>query len=596
MKQDQASWQQEESKIFLRDLFFMAATILLSILIAEQILLKEDADLVDRVFAYLAIFIPLGVINLIAHYYYRNLRIRLTGNLRTSLRYRLSLAFLLVAVIPSMPIFLISSNMVEDLVKGIFRIDVGGALDAGDKILKYYKQQESAAFLKSIRDFRPGYFAGQSGDKQLIVKLYSNRVLLTGSDYAGLYVGGKMIYETAPLFSYFDMAQLRAPIKSRYVKSEVSIKNMDYVFYRFPLKNPWENLILGRRLHPGLENHFNKFNSVYSGVKERNIWRETIPFNIRLGLSLVYAFMVAFSLVMAWIIARKISMPIVSIAQATRDVTDGHLDTRLDIQAQGEMGILIDSFNQMTAELRNLKAQVLHSQRVAAWQEVARRLAHEIKNPLTPIQLSAERMLRRLDHPEKGRLNAIIKSGATTIVEQVSVLKSMVEEFADFARMPKARLVNNSLDVIVAEAVNLYKESVDVPIELKLAGNLPMILLDKNIIIGMINNLIKNGLEAIESVPEEQQRTPGLRIQTGLQRRGIRRFVMLKVEDSGPGIDESLAEKIFEPYFSTKGEHGNGLGLALVERAVLEHDARISVGRSSLGGAEFTILFRVKPI
>ena len=107
----------------------------------------------------------------------------------------------------------------------------------------------------------------------------------------------------------------------------------------------------------------------------------------------------------------------------------------------------------------------------------------------------------------------------------------------------------------------------------------------------MINNLLKNAVEAVLSVPEG--RSPEVLVSTMLQRTGGRRYVVLKVEDSGPGVEEDLLDRIFEPYYTTKGEHGNGLGLALVERGVLEHGARIYVGRSSvLGGAEFQIRFR----
>ena len=367
---------------------------------------------------------------------------------------------------------------------------------------------------------------------------------------------------------------------------------MDLVLFRFPLANPGESLVLGRRLHPGMENDYRQFELIYSRFQNESEWRRKVPATLRLGLALIYVFMICLSLFISLWISRQISDPIVSIAAATRDITDGKLDTTLDIQATGELGILIESFNQMTTELQSLRARLLHSQRVAAWQEVAKRLAHEIKNPLTPIQLSADRMLRRLDHPEKGDLKRIVQSGAVTIVEQVKVLKQMVEEFANFARMPEARLIPHSLDTIVSEAVNLFRGISGISIELRLAGNLPPINIDKNIIIGMINNLVKNAVEAIDSVaPEVRRRPEKIIISTSPYRFGGRRYVMLKVEDTGPGIDDALEDKIFEPYFSTKGEHGSGLGLALVERAVLEHNARIYLARSSLGGAEFRILF-----
>lgn len=481
-------WQQEESRIYLRDIYFLILIVFLSAGLAELFLIERPAETVDRLFYYLIVFVPLGTLNLAAHYYYRNRRIRVTGSLRSSLRYRLSLAFMFIAVIPSVPIFMVSSNVAEHLVGAFFEIDVRDSMERVHKIFEETK-----------------------------------------------------LSQTNP--------QYKADIR--------------------------------------------KFERVRENLTNRTAWKERIPSRLRLGLGLIFIFMICASLVGAVWIARQISTPIVTIAAATREVTDGRLDTRIELQADGELGILIDSFNQMTAELQSLRTRLLHSQRVAAWQEVAKRLAHEIKNPLTPIQLSADRMIRRLEHPEKGELQNIVSSGARTIREQVQVLKSMVEEFADFARMPEPRPTLQSIDAIAGECGGLYQSVPGVKMEMRLAGNLPDIALDKNMIVGMINNLIKNALEAIGGQNPENDEPGRILVSTALHTQAGRKFVMLRVEDSGPGIDEGMKDRVFEPYYSTKGEHGSGLGLALVERTVLEHNARITVSRSSLGGAEFRILFPI---
>ena len=243
----QDSWQREESRIFLRDLFFLLLIIFFSIFIAEQLLLKENASLVDRVFAYLLIFIPLGTINLIAHYVYRNRRIRVTGNLRTSLRYRLSLAFMLVSIIPSIPIFLISSNVVEELVKGIFRVDATAALESAHRVLEYYKNQESAGFLHSIEENRPALFKGRKSEKRVIAKLYADKVLTPGRDYAALYSDGRITYETRRLLARGDLPMFKETAGGRFLKAEASLRNKDFIFYRFPLLGSDVYLILGRR-------------------------------------------------------------------------------------------------------------------------------------------------------------------------------------------------------------------------------------------------------------------------------------------------------------------------------------------------------------
>lgn len=593
-------WQKEESRIFLRDLFFLLLSLIISVVFSEWLILDETATGVDRIFTYLLIFIPVGTLNLIAHYYYRNRRIRQTGNLRSSLRYRLSLAFMLTAVIPSIPLFLVSSNMVEELVKVIFRVDVGRAFRSADRALAHYKKKESQLFFDDIRARHRDLFSNSVASPALVQGLFRSKLLEAGRDYAAVLRKEKVHFESEPLMARGVLPRelLEPDSRPQTLAREAVINGRDYVFFSFPMLRPDETLLLARRAHPGIERDLRQFEYVESKFRAESKVRDRIPYLLRLSLGLLYVFMICFCLVMAWVIAKRISTPIVSLAQATREVTDGKLDTRLDIEATGELGILIESFNQMTAELRSLRARLLHSQRMAAWQEVARRLAHEIKNPLTPIQLFAERMLRRLQRPERGDLARVVEQGAAGIVQQVNVLKVLVKEFAEFARMPEARPTPQSLDGITEEAVNLFKETADAQIDFRPDGRLPKVVLDKNLFIGMLNNLIKNGLEAIESLPpEERPRPPRLRISTTLTYRGMRRFVALRVEDNGPGVPEPLRDRIFEPYFSTKGRQGSGLGLSLVERAVLEHDARISVSRSGhLGGAEFTVLFPVPSV
>lgn len=586
------TWQKEELRIYARDGLFLALTVVFSVVLAELLIIKENSSIVDRIFTYLLVFIPLGIFNYIAHYYYRNRRIKATGNLRSSFRYQLSIAFLLVSVIPSIPIFMLSSNMIERLVEGVFRIDVNRAMSSADKLITYYESKEEKQFLRKVESTYPDYFQNRRSSRQLVRELYGNGTLQQGVDYASLVQRNRVILETKPLFEGNKLPEFsvrdRGVGYSKYYRDKLHV-----ILFAFPLKGRDEFLVLGHRLHPGLEADNRNFDTVYSRLRNESLWKVEIPTNLRLGLGLIYAFMICCALVASIFIARQISLPIVSIAAATRKIADGDLDTKIDIHATGEMGVLIDSFNQMTSELNDLQGKLLHTQRMAAWQEVAKRLAHEIKNPLTPIQLSAERILRRLDKPNPGDLSRVLRTGATTIIEQVATLKQMVEEFANFARLPSARTVRGNLDEVISESVHLFRGIPGISLELSLSGKLPPVELDKNLVIGMINNLIKNAVEAIQSVPEPP-RTGKIRITTDILKQANRRYVTLSVEDNGPGVDAGFDEKIFEPYFSTKGEHGSGLGLAVVERAVTEHDAKIHVGKSdSLGGAEFKIMFRV---
>ncbi|MCB1138777.1 MAG: HAMP domain-containing protein [Leptospiraceae bacterium] len=585
-------WKREESKILLRDALFLILILWISVFIAESYFVREATSPVDRIFLYLVVFIPLGTLNFLVLYYYRNKRIRRTGNLRSSLRYRLMIAFMVVSIFPSIPIFLVSSDRVETVIGVLFSLDFKGGLLASEELLKQHEREDAhslAEYAAGRQAFLPGR-ANWPGNLRTVFDPDRENVFL---------IENSVILER---FGSASVNPLRWNSVEQIQKEGLPIflgvsSGRRYAAVTLPTAQPGRYYLVTRHLYagsPAAEIRFQEIlDTVASGEEE---WEEKIPYNLRLGLAIAYALMITIALGVAIVLARQISHPIVSLAAATRSVTQGKLDTRLDVKAEGELGILIDSFNQMTEELQTLRGRLLHSQRVAAWQEVARRLAHEIKNPLTPIQLSAERMLRRLDRPDRGNLEEIVRSGGSTILEQVNVLKHLVEEFSNFARMPAPRLEANSLMEILQESTQAYTNLADIDFELRISPDLPELALDRNLVIGMVNNLIQNAIDAIrgtEPEPEDEPERPLIRVSAAPHLQAGKRYVQLTVEDSGPGIEEDRREQIFEPYYTTKGENGNGLGLALVERAVLDHNARIYVTGSSLGGAAFRVFFPV---
>ncbi|MEZ5440624.1 MAG: ATP-binding protein [Lysobacterales bacterium] len=222
-------------------------------------------------------------------------------------------------------------------------------------------------------------------------------------------------------------------------------------------------------------------------------------------------------------------------------------------------------------------------QRETAWGEVARRLAHEIKNPLTPIQLAAERLrhryLTRLG-PEDGQ---VLDRATQTIVNQVDALKTMVNAFSDYAKAPRLRPERQALAPLVQEIVELYRGEDRLSFQIELDSQLPALRLDSGRIRQLLHNLISNACEA-QPAPQPVL----LSITAQVVSEASRAFVELLVADNGPGVDASIIERIFEPYVSTKPK-GSGLGLAIVKRIIDEHGGQIRVEQRSGGGAQFRI-------
>jgi nitrogen fixation/metabolism regulation signal transduction histidine kinase len=222
---------------------------------------------------------------------------------------------------------------------------------------------------------------------------------------------------------------------------------------------------------------------------------------------------------------------------------------------------------------------MIQAQRNAAWSEVARRLAHEIKNPLTPIQLSAERIKHKLGSKLNKDDTEILDKAVSTIVNQVDAMKTMVNEFSEYARAPKLNLESTDINETIIEISHLFENS-GIKITANLLKGLPKIKVDANMMRQVLINLIQNAQDAMVS----NTKKPSIKINTNK----YKNYLVLSIEDNGPGFSEDILKKAFEPYVTTKS-HGTGLGLAIVKKIIEEHEGIIVVENIKSGGAHINI-------
>ena len=222
---------------------------------------------------------------------------------------------------------------------------------------------------------------------------------------------------------------------------------------------------------------------------------------------------------------------------------------------------------------------MIQAQRNAAWSEVARRLAHEIKNPLTPIQLSAERIKHKLGSKLNKDDTEILDKAVSTIVNQVDAMKTMVNEFSEYARAPKLNLESTDINETIIEISHLFENS-GIKITTNLLKGLPKIKVDANMMRQVLINLIQNAQDAMVS----NIKKPSIKINTNK----YKNYLVLSIEDNGPGFSEDILKKAFEPYVTTKS-HGTGLGLAIVKKIIEEHEGIIVVENIKSGGAHINI-------
>jgi nitrogen fixation/metabolism regulation signal transduction histidine kinase len=294
------------------------------------------------------------------------------------------------------------------------------------------------------------------------------------------------------------------------------------------------------------------------------------------------AFMVLFGLGLAasvaagLLVSRRITRPVEALTAAATRIAAGALDAKVVEKASGEVGELVQAFNRMTSDLERTTSALVASERVAAWQEVARRLAHEIKNPLTPIKMSLETLMAA-SAAKSPRFDALFKESAVLVLEEVERLRRIVDEFSRFARLPKPQLAPLDLSELVQQVLAL-SASPPPGIELAVAPSPGLrVQADRDQLTQVLVNLIKNACEAIPK---------GGRIDVRVAREGA--FAAVSVQDTGPGIKPEDRGRILEPYFTTK-EGGTGLGLAIAARICQEHGGRLDVGGEVGQGAKFTV-------
>ncbi|MFH1009046.1 MAG: ATP-binding protein [Candidatus Latescibacterota bacterium] len=282
-------------------------------------------------------------------------------------------------------------------------------------------------------------------------------------------------------------------------------------------------------------------------------------------------------------VTRRVTRPILALVQGTQEVAQGNLSFQVRTRAKDEIGALIESFNRMTEDLRSNREKLIQAERMAAWRDVARRIAHEIKNPLTPIELSLVRLGRRLDRSDEA-YTQLFEECASAIRRQVESLRDMATEFSEFARMPEPKLSPCDLNGIVEEMLHLQgMEERNILVRKELSDPLPGVMGDQAQLRRALMNLMKNAVEAMAE---------GGTLRVSSAKEG--EYVRVVIADTGGGMSEETARKMFDPYFTTKSK-GTGLGMAIVRGILEAHGGTIEV-KSVLGeGTEVVVRLPWKP-
>ncbi len=278
----------------------------------------------------------------------------------------------------------------------------------------------------------------------------------------------------------------------------------------------------------------------------------------------------------------RVTRPVQQLARAARQVASGNWNTQVAVSSSDELGELAESFNRMTRELLAQREHLVQAERVAAWRELARRLAHELKNPLFPLQLTVENLLRaRQQSPQQ--FEEIFQESSSTLLAEIANLKAIIARFSEFSRMPQPQFQQIQLNDVVQKVGRLFLAQLRAPerapIECKLEFAEPMeaIAADPDLLHRAISNLLLNAMDAMPHGGTLTLRT---------RQQGELSYV--EVSDTGTGLTAEECERLFTPYYTSK-PHGTGLGLAIVQSVISDHGGRISVRSESGSGTTFVI-------
>jgi signal transduction histidine kinase len=280
--------------------------------------------------------------------------------------------------------------------------------------------------------------------------------------------------------------------------------------------------------------------------------------------------------------AGRVTRPVEQLADAAREVAEGNWHVQVPVASQDELGQLAEAFNRMTGELIEQRERLVQTERVAAWRELARRLAHELKNPLFPLQLTVENLVRARQQSAE-QFEEIFRESSSTLLAEIANLKAIISRFGEFSKMPQPQFQNVDLNDVVRNVARLFQAQLHLPdhaqidCRLELAESMAAVAADPELLHRALSNLVLNAMDAMPKGGALTLRT---------RQEGER--AVIEVSDTGAGLTPEECERLFTPYFTSKA-HGTGLGLAIVQSVVSDHAGKVTVRSRPGKGATFVI-------
>ena len=515
----------------------------------------------------LAVLLPLLMLIAIGIYAARLVREHRAGRAGARLKTRFMIVFSIITLISSIPQAVLSMSVIEIAMSRWFSSPAAEGLEAGvDLVLQYNLEK-----IDGLRAFGSSpLYSDALRDIERAPDLVWNRVSATipGVDAMQIFSREKGeigFYGDDRAHTSFAVVATRT---EGLLPKEIYLEYSAIRYLRSIRSAGEEYLVVVSSIVPKeFDRKAEKLTEASDTFNQIQLFRPMFRIVIAILYSLFSLPLVLLSILVSFLLAEELIRPIASLEAATRRVAEGDFSYRILGRGVHELASLVRSFNSMVTELERSRNKLMQTEKVAAWQEIAQRMAHEIKNPLTPIKLNAQRILTRF-RIDPAEMDRILEPAIGSIVNEVDNLNDLLQEFRDFARLPTPKIEPIHLSELVDEVLSIY------------AGVQPrsrtdLSKLDKDITVPadrdqlkrVLSNLIKNAFEAIRE-------DGAVTITSDLVRKSNSNYCRIQIKDTGSGIEPEYHNRVFNPYFTTK-EGGTGLGLPIVERIIFDHKGQI---------------------
>lgn len=554
--------------IIILDLILMTLFLFFSDLILRDFQNSESSSIIA--ISSFAIVVPGTLIILIIFQFYKLYKNKFhPGN---NLKKNIVTFFILTTLLAVIPQSFISINFINTATENWLNKQVQKSIDLGlnlaidtynEKVNNLEELSSSDIFINILKDI----YIKKDTDIREITKINSN---ISSIEYFN--TSGNTLYHLGP--ENLQMTDISLG-KTSLFYPKTMINSSEVISYQFPISiNRSPFIIILRTILP---KDFTKNGALLTQVKGSLAQINPNKKTLSLGMFIYYSFfsipLFLLGVLGCFIFAEEVVKPIKNIEEAIRSVAQGNYSYRILSKKKNEFNILISSFNNMIKEIEKSRNKLKHTEQISTWQDIATRLAHEIRNPLTPIKLSAQRVLI------KEEKNKTTKKYMETIINEVVRMEKLLTEFRDFARFPSLNLEKAFIKDTINEGIRIYKDSYpNIIFNLDSVENIELSI-DKNQIIQVISNLTINGIHAMDKSGTIEY------FSETVMKRGIE-YCRIGIKDSGHGIPEDLLPNILKPYFTTKYD-GSGLGLAIVNKIILDHKGKLWVESAENIGTTF---------